>query len=102
MKELKIKFEAYGTPETANNVYSNFCENYPEFSSNMTEEDYEYNKQENTIMMLWSGEFKEGELDDNDMDGFYKLTHHAEGLYEDTDAEYVHVEVCEDGKWYGR
>ena len=31
-----------------------------------------------------------------------KLTHHAEALYEDTDYEFVHVEVCVDGIWFGR
>lgn len=35
-------------------------------------------------------------------DAIIRLTHHAEGLYENTNAECVHVEVCIGGKWYGR
>ena len=102
MKEIKIKFEAVGTPDTVDDVCNNFCEYYPEFSSNMEEEDYEYNEETKEFMLLWSGEFEDDRLDEHDMDVLIRFTHHAEGFYEGTDAEYVHVEVCVDGKWYGR
>lgn len=93
----KIKFEAVGSVETVNEVCNNFCENYPEYSSNMEEDDYSYNEDTGEFMLLWSGEIEEDEFDN-----LIRLTHHAEGFYEFTDAEYVHVEVCMDGKWYGR
>lgn len=98
--EVKIKFEAYGTPDTVNGVCNNFCENYPEFSSNMEEEDYEYNKDTEKFMLLWVGKFDD-ELSEEDVEELLRLTHHAEGFYGETDAECVHVEVCVDGKWYG-
>ena len=102
MKKIKIKFEAVGSTNTVDDIYNNFCEGYPEFSSNMEEEDYKYNKKTKEFMILWSGEFEDDELSENDMDTLIRLTHHAEGLYECTDAEYVHVEVYVNGKWYGR
>lgn len=102
MKEIKIKFEAVGSIDTVDDICNNFCESYPEFSSNMEEEDYKYNKKTKEFMLLWSGEFEDDELDDDDMNTLIRLTHHAEGFYECADAEYVHVEVCVDGKWYGR
>lgn len=102
MKEIKIKFVAVGSTNTVDDIYNNFCESYPEFSSNMEEEDYKYNKKTKEFMILWSGEFEDDELSEDDMDTLIRLTHHAEGFYECTDAEYVHVEVYVDGKWYGR
>ena len=102
MKEIKIKFEAVGTTDTVNDVCNNFCEGYPEFSCNMEEEDYKYNKKTKEFMILWSGEFEDDELSEDNMNELIRLTHHAEGFYECTNAEYVHVEVCVDGKWYGR
>lgn len=102
MKNIKILFEAVGTRETVDDIYNNFCENYPEFSVNMTEEEYDFNEETGQFKVLWEGDFEDNELDDDDMYELVRLTHHAEGFYEDTDAEYVHVEVCIDGKWYGR
>lgn len=99
---IKILFEAVGTTDTVDDVCHNFYEQYPEFAAHMEEEDYEYNEKTKEFKLLWVGEFKEGELDDHDMDILIRLTHHAEGFYEETNAEYVHVEVCVDGKWYGR
>lgn len=102
MKEIKIKFEAVGSINTVDDICNNFYENYPEFSSNMEEEDYNYNKKTKEFMILWSGEFEDCKLNNDNMNKLIRLTHHAEGFYEYTDAEYVHVEVCVDGKWYGR
>ena len=101
MKEIKIKFEAVGNKNTVDDICNNFYENYPEFSSNMEEEDYKYKSKTKKFMLLWAGEFEDDELDDRDMDTLLRLTHHAEGFYEGTNAEYVHVEVCVDGTWYG-
>lgn len=102
MKEIKIKFEAVGSINTVDAICNNFYENYPVFSSNMEEEDYNYNKKTKEFMILWSGEFEDCEFNNDNMNELIRLTHHAEGFYECTDAEYVHVEVCVDGKWYGR
>lgn len=102
MINIKIKFEALGTVDTVDDVCNNFYQNYPEFSSNMEEEDYKYNEKNKDFMLLWSGEFEDDELDEDDMNTLIRLTHHAEGFYEDTDAECVHVEVCVNDKWYGR
>ena len=102
MMNIKIKFEAVGTVDTVDAVCNNFYTWYSEFASNMEEEDYEYNKKTGEFMLLWEGDFEDDELDEDDMDTLLRLTHHAEGFYEDTDAEYVHVEVCVDGTWHGR
>lgn len=102
MKEIKIKFEAVGSLDTVDAVCNNFYEGYPKFAANMDEEDFSHNAKANEFMLLWAGEFEDDYLDDRDMDELIRLTHHAEGFYEDTDAEYVHVEVCVNGRWYGR
>ena len=68
----------------------------------MEEEDYQYDEFSGEFTLLWSGDFDENDLDEDDIDTLIRLTHHAEGFYEDTDAEYVHVEVCINGTWYGR
>lgn len=102
MKEIKIKFEAVGYVDTVDDICNNFYTNYSHFSCEMEEEDYEFDNETNEFMLLWSGEFEDNELDEDDIDTLIRLTHHAEGFYDDTDAEYVHVEVCIDGKWYGR
>lgn len=52
--------------------------------------------------ILWVGKIDRDCLTDELVNDLVRLTHHAEFLYEDTGAEYVHVEVCIDGKWYGR
>ena len=99
---VKILFEAIGAVDTVDDVCHNFCEAYPKFSANMDEEDYDFNDKTGEFKLLWGGEFEEGHLNEHDIDTLIRLTHHAEGFYEDTDAEYVHVEVCVDNKWYGR
>jgi hypothetical protein len=99
---IKILLEAIGTRATVDDVCSNFCEGYPEFSSNMEEEDYKFDEKTGKFSLLWSGDFEEGELDEDSMNTLIRLTHHAEGFYEGTDAEHVHVEVCVNGEWHGR
>ena len=99
---IKILFEAVGTTDTVDDICNNFYVNYPEFAVNMEEDEYDYNEKTNEFKLVWVGKFEKDELDDHDMDTLIRLTHHAEGFYDDTNAEYVHVEVCIDGKWYGR
>lgn len=102
MKEVKIKFEAVGSKKTVADICNNFCECYPEFSSNMEEEDYRYDDKTKEFMILWAGSFNDDELSSRDINTLIRLTHHAEGFYEMTDAEFVHVEVFIDGEWYGK
>lgn len=102
MMNVKILFEAVGTVDTVDAVCNNFYEQYSHFSCNMEEEEYEYNKKTKEFKLLWTGDFEDDELDEHDIDTLIRLTHHAEGFYEQTDAEYVHVEVCINDKWYGR
>lgn len=102
MTEIKIKFEAIGTEETVGDICYNFHENYPEFAGNMEEIDYAYDEDTMEFMLLWAGQFEDGQLDEYDMEVLMKLTHHAEGFYDETDAEYVHVEVCVDNEWHGQ
>lgn len=52
------------------------------------------------VRFVWAG--KADELSEEDVDHLLRLTHHAEALYEDSNIEYTHVEVCIDGVWYGR
>lgn len=100
MVKVKILFTAEGSREDADMVCNNFSENYPEFAEEMEEEEFSCNEETGEIKILWSGEFED--LSEEDRNELIRLTHHAEGLYEDTDAEYVHVEVCIDETWYGR
>lgn len=102
MNNIQIKLEAFGAISTVDDVCSNFYEYYPEFSGNMEEENCTYDEKTQLFTLCWSGNFDEGELSEGDLDTLIRLTHHAEGLYENTDAEYVHVEVCINGKWHGR
>lgn len=99
---VKISFSAVGTPDTVDDVCHNFYEQYPEFAAHMDEDEYVYDKNTKEFKLLWVGEFEEDELDDHDIDVLIRLTHHAEGFYECTDAEFVHVEVYVQDRWYGK
>lgn len=98
MVEVKIYFSATGSKETADAVGNNFVENYPEFSEFMTEKMSKYNESSEEFMFLWEGKFPE--LSETDRNTLIRLTHHAEGIYEFTRAEYVHVEVCVNDVWF--
>lgn len=108
--KVKILFEANGSPETVDAVRCNFHNNYPEFAAEMKNEEYDYNKETGRFRLLWVGDFDEsflGDKNDESLIGYtnrdilLRLTHHAEGFYDLTDAEYVHVEVYVDGAWHG-
>ena len=96
--EIRILFQAVGSEDVMYDVADNFGANYPEFSEKMEPEICEHNDT-NDFTILWIGDF---ELSKEDEKELIRLTHHAEGFYEGTDAEYVHVEVCINGTWYGR
>ena len=100
--KITIVFEAkYHKLDDIDDVCNNFCVGYPELSSVMEEIDF-VKKKGKQFKIVWEGDFNEEELEDVDLDEVIRLIHHAEGLYEDTKVEYVHVEVCIDGTWYGR
>ena len=77
-------------------LIDNFSCGYPEFSSYM-ECEYECLKKDE-VNITWSGDLP----NNTNVDELIRLTHHAEGIYFDTSAEFVHVEVCINGKWYGK
>ena len=88
---VNICFEAQGTEVTMEKVLENFAREYPEYSSLEVKETL---CDKGEIKILWIGETETSEEE------LVRLTHHAEGMYEGTDAEYVNVEVCINGKWY--
>lgn len=82
--------------EEIHKIFNNFSKNYPEYASYMSGMYHKANDGYDTFE--WSGELPETSFTDD----LIRLTHHAEGIYDVTGAEYVHVEVCIDGKWYGK
>lgn len=99
LHEAEIIFSAEGDEDDLNQLYYNIEAYYNEFaisSDDVKEKPAEDNEGKTlyTVYLkgLWIGD--EGEL--------VRLTHHAEGFYENTNFEYVHVEVCIDGEWFGR
>lgn len=90
----EIVFEAQGREDDLSQMYCNLDNEYPEFLNDDIKE--KYSKKGNIhschFYGLWKGQ----------KDELVRLTHHAEGLYEDTDFEFVHVEVRCDGTWYGK
>ena len=97
---IKILVEAYcPTIEDVDELSNRFWKNYSYFAD-FEEVEYEYNKETGMVRFVWAG--KADELSEEDVDHLLRLTHHAEALYEDSNIEYTHVEVCIDGVWYGR
>lgn len=95
MKNVKIIMWCFLNKEDIEKIFDNFSDSYPEVE--MEESYYDQSLEDGTLEFTWEGIIGEKSVDD-----IIRLTHHAEGIYEDTSAEYVHVEVCIDGKWYGR
>lgn len=92
---VEIIFEAEGSREDLYQLYDNL-EQYPEFIRDDSKEQCSYDVSTKNLQIkffgIWLG----------DIEDCIKLTHHAEGLYENTDFQFIHVEVCVDGKWHGR
>ena len=97
----EIVFEAIGTFDDLHDLYDNLDNEYPEFINDFTKEKLEVKNNDDDKMNkyfkchfygIWLG----------DTDDLIRLTHHAEGLYNNTQMEHVHVEVYLNGKWYGR
>lgn len=86
MKKLPIKIvmSCMLDKENIGVVFDNFGENYPEMD---VDESFYYNITDG-FRFVWIGEIEE-----DDRNAFMRLTHHAEGIFEDTGAEYVHVDV---------
>lgn len=101
MKEnynIQILFNA-NTPnyDDADLWRSSLEENYPELE-NVEEKEYKYNEKSGDFHTLVSCTMPTTE----NINDIICLTHHAEALYECTDFENVHIEVCVDGVWHGR
>ena len=94
-----INFKSTGSTKTLSDIIHNFYENYPELGCNM-KHTAQYTEKSNVINIRFFGDFEN--LTTDDINKIIRLTHHAEGFYEMTDAEYVHVEVCIDNTWYGK
>lgn len=91
LMECQLNENAY---ENIGRLCDNFYENYPEFSC----EESSYRELPNNVYRFnWIGA-----VGDEYADEIIRLTHHAEAIYEETEAEHVHVEVCVDGTWYGK
>lgn len=99
--EIKILVNAYcPTVFDADELSERFYNNYWYFAEEFYEVEYSYSESTKMVHFIWAG--KTDELSDEDRDDLIRLTHHAEALYEDSNIEHTHVEVCIDGKWYGR
>ena len=101
LNDVEIIFEAAGTSEDLDVLYDNLDNEYPMFKNDVERETAEEKNNVDDKMNkyfkchfygVWIG----------DTDDLIRLTHHAEALYKDTGMEYVHVEVCLNGEWYGR
>lgn len=75
-------------------ICDNFADNYPEV--NVDENSYENDG--DMVKFSWIGSVDSAE----DAEELMRLTHHAEGIYDGTSAEYVHVEVRIGETWYGK
>ena len=95
LHEVEIVFEAEGTKEDIAQVKINLEENYKAFVRNPDKESIvcEGNTFRCTFPGIWTRDIEECII---------WLPHHAEGLYENTTCECVHVEVQVDGLWYGK
>jgi hypothetical protein len=82
---VTITMECEIREENHLDVFDNIAENYPDF---FLEEAECQSLKKGSFQYIWKGKIEECKKDD-----FLRLTHHAEGLYEGTGAEYVHVEV---------
>ena len=95
LSEVEIVFEAVKTAETNIEMFYENLNNYRNLMVKNTTSVYS-DFDDNTVRIyidgIWIG----------DMDKCIRLTHHAEDLYENTGFEYVHVEVCINGEWYGK
>lgn len=91
---VEIIFEANGSNEDLRTMYSNLDEYYTEFTNDNSKEEYvkKDGRHHCHFYGTWVG----------NIDECRRFTHHAEGLYENTGLEHVHVEVCIDGEWFGR
>lgn len=75
-------------------ICANFADNYPEFDV----DENSYENDGDMVKFTWTGSVDSSE----DAEALIRLTHHAEGIYDGTSAEHVHVEVSIDGTWHGQ
>lgn len=94
--KIKMKVTADMSNGYVDEIEYNASEQYPEFHFECIKRTEFKN---GNVNYYFNGEMEDTE---ENRRNFGRLTHHAEGLYENSDAENVHVEVYFDGKWYGR
>lgn len=91
--DVEILFEANGTAEDLQVLYDNL-DSMKEFSNSYEREDF---REENGFYhCVFRGKYT------GDINKLIKLTHHGEPLYEESNFEHVHIEICIGGKWYGK
>ena len=92
MENVVIVFKADN--DTVDKAIRNFEGNYPEVDcySIVTDIDEDYD-----ASVAFYCKVEDPELTNE----LIRLTHHAEAIYEDSKFEYVHVEVCVNGHWFG-
>ena len=106
---LPINIKMYVSGEGSNDDIDDMANNFYEYytlSNYMEETDYKEKRIKNrrkSFNVIYEGEIQPSDINDfdNTINNFIKMTHHAEGLYENTNLEYIHVEICIDDKWYG-
>lgn len=91
--DVEIVFEANGTSDDLRELYSNI-DNIEEFTNSYEKE--EFREENGLYRCVFRGKYL------GDINDVIKLTHHGESLYENTNFEYVHIEVKVGGKWYGK
>lgn len=99
LHDVEIIVTTEGSEDDYNQMLDNMNTKYTEFMQNkecytVSKTPTDNDKLDITAHFygLWSG----------DRTYCARLTRHAEGFYENTKLEYVHVEVCIDGKWFGK
>ena len=73
-----------------------------EFVQEITVQKSKCERKGKQVAMVFRGGLRETEAPEQEIMQLIRLTHHAEELYEGTGLEYVHVEVCINGRWHGR
>lgn len=104
--KIKLFISGIGTDQDIDDVLGNigqYLDDYEELKYKDSKQDkeffkdYKLSKNDIAFKTIYEGEFEPNSDDDSPI----KLTHHAEGLYEDTTASDIHVEVWYQDKWYG-
>jgi hypothetical protein len=97
--DVEIIFEAEGSTQDYHDMLNNMASEYPEFIEDQTR--YTCGKETGSKKGLTAFKCHFYGLWIGDESECVRLTHHAEGMYENTGLSFVHVEVCIDEEWHG-